>query len=122
MTDRPRRLIVGITGASGALYGVRLLQQVRLYEASFVNIPMNPLAGVNDVKAERLGIEEWKDLSDREREAHLKTLGLSDGLAKQFVRLSREEKGAKGRREAGDSGKTTLPDFASLIRNATQGL
>ena len=29
MTDRPRRLIVGITGASGALYGVRLLQRAR---------------------------------------------------------------------------------------------
>jgi len=29
MTDRPRRLIVGITGASGAVYGVRLLQRAR---------------------------------------------------------------------------------------------
>lgn len=28
-TSRPRRLIVGITGASGALYGVRLLQRAR---------------------------------------------------------------------------------------------
>lgn len=28
-TPRPRRLIVGITGASGALYGVRLLQRAR---------------------------------------------------------------------------------------------
>lgn len=29
MSDRPRRLIVGITGASGAVYGVRLLERAR---------------------------------------------------------------------------------------------
>lgn len=29
MSNRPRRLIVGITGASGALYGVRRLQRAR---------------------------------------------------------------------------------------------
>jgi 4-hydroxy-3-polyprenylbenzoate decarboxylase len=29
LTQRPRRLIVGITGASGAVYGVRLLERAR---------------------------------------------------------------------------------------------
>jgi 4-hydroxy-3-polyprenylbenzoate decarboxylase len=28
MTDRPRRIVVGITGATGAIYGVRLLQRL----------------------------------------------------------------------------------------------
>ena len=30
---RPSRLIVGITGASGAVYGVRLLERARALEA-----------------------------------------------------------------------------------------
>lgn len=96
--------------------GTRYISQIRLWEASFVNIAMNPLASVNDIKS--LGIEEWKDFSDREREAHLKALGLSDGLAKQFVRLSREEKSAKDRREAGDRGRFALPDLTSIFPNA----
>ncbi len=29
MSDRPRRLVVGVTGASGAVYGVRLLERAR---------------------------------------------------------------------------------------------
>jgi HK97 family phage prohead protease len=79
----------------------RVLTKIRLYEASFVNLPMNPQAGVETVKS--LSVTEWKDLSDREREARLKTLGLSDDMAKKFVRLDREDRGHKGQREAGVS-------------------
>jgi len=102
--------------------GARILTKLRLYEASFVNLPMNPEAGVETIKSQTLGIEEWKSLSDRDREGHLKSLGLSDGLAKQFVRLARDERGGKGQREAGDVGRVSLPDFASLIRQTAQRL
>lgn len=38
--------------------GVRLLKQIRLYEASFVSLPMNPEAGVDTIK----GIVPFQDL------------------------------------------------------------
>lgn len=96
---------------------VRYLEQVRLFEASFVNLPMNPLAGVETIKSARVGIAEWKEFTDREREAHLKAVGMSDDLAKRIVRLEREAQGTKGQREAG-GGQQKLPDIAGLIRAA----
>lgn len=96
---------------------VRYLERVRLYEASFVNLPMNPLAGVETIKSLRIGIGEWKDFTDREREAHLKAVGMSDDLSKRIVRLEREAQGNRDRREAG-GGQQVLPDFAGLIRAA----
>jgi len=103
--------------------GARILTKIRLYEASFVNMPMNPEAGVETIKSDRVGIAEWKDYTDREREASLKARGYSDELAKRIVRLEREAQGTKGRREAGDEGhKILVPDFAGLITTAAQRL
>jgi HK97 family phage prohead protease len=103
--------------------GTRYLHQIRLYETSFVNIPMNPKAGVETIKsAERIGIAEWKDFSVREREAHLKACGMSDDLAKRIVRLEREARADSGQREAGVGAiKGDLESvLASLNRMATR--
>ena len=101
--------------------GARVLTKLRLYEASFVNRPMNPLAGVETLKSDRLGIGDWKDYTDREREASLKARGLSDDLAKRFVRLEREAQGTKGRRDAGDGGLSdAMRELANLKTQLTQ--
>ncbi len=101
--------------------GTRVLTKLRLYEASFVNFPMNPLAGVETIKSDRMGIPEWKDMTDREREASLKARGLSDDLAKRFVRLEREASGQKSRREAGGAqaswnGSQTMTDELETLQ------
>ena len=55
MTERrPRRLIVGITGASGAVYGVRLLERAR--ELGFRRIWWSPRLGCLNVHHE-LGLD-----------------------------------------------------------------
>lgn len=95
--------------------GVRYIEKADLFEISLVNMPMNPQAAVETVKAERFGVDDWKALTDREREAHFKTLGFSDELAKRFVRLDREGRDIKGQREAG-AGLRGIPDFAATIR------
>lgn len=97
--------------------GVRYLEQIRLFEASFVNMPMNPLAGVETIKSTgRIGELEWKQMTEREREACLVSLGLSEGLSKRFLRIEREAQARVGQREAGVG--RDLPDFAGLIRAA----
>lgn len=97
---------------------VRELLDADLIEVSFVNRAANPLAMAGNIKSDdRIGIPDWKDMTDREREASFKARGFSDDLAKRFVRLEREASGGKGRREAGD-GQVTLPDFVGLIRAA----
>ena len=98
--------------------GVRYIEKADLFEISLVNMPMNPQAAVETVKAESLGMDDWKAMTDREREAHFKALGFSDELAKRFVRLDREGRDTKGRREAGE-GLRGIPDFAATIRRFT---
>lgn len=98
--------------------GGRNLIKLNLHEVSFVNFPMHRDAGVNFIKSETLSVDEFKNLSDREREVRLKTLGLSDTLAKQFVRLARDERDGSDHREGDLTG--SMPDFASLISNAAK--
>ena len=95
--------------------GLRYIEKAELYEISLVNMPMNPRAAVDTVKSQRLGVDDWKAMSDREREAHFKAQGFSDELAKRFVRLDREGRDQKSRREAGE-GFGGLPDIAATIR------
>lgn len=95
----------------------RYLEDLWLPEVSFVESPMNPKADLIGIKSAQLVENEWKSLGVREREARLIALGMSEGLAKRFIRLEREAPGElKNQREAGDEGR--LPDFASLIRAA----
>ena len=51
MNSTPRRLVVAITGASGALYGVRLLEQLRRLHAVETHLVLSP-AGVLNVHQE----------------------------------------------------------------------
>ncbi|MDX2308072.1 MAG: HK97 family phage prohead protease [Hyphomicrobium sp.] len=101
--------------------GLRHIEKADLFEISLVNMPMNPEATVSTVKSERLGIKDWNEFSDREREAHLKAVGISDELAKRIVRLDRDGRGEKSRREAGE-GKAGVFDLAGMIRNTAEGL
>lgn len=97
---------------------VRVLHDVDCFEISFVKMPLHPQAGPTSIKSDdRIGIVEWKDFTDREREASLKARGMSDDLAKRIVRLEREAQVKSDRREAG-GWQQVLPDFAGLIRAA----
>lgn len=100
---------------------IRYLEQVRLFEASFVNLPMNPLAGVETIKgAGILGIDEFKEMlrngDPRGLDARLKAETPSADLRGYLIRLAREEldrkgareeRSAKGQREAGVSADLT---------------
>jgi HK97 family phage prohead protease len=99
----------------------RVIHDLDCFEVSFVGLGMNPQAGVTALKG--LSEPEWKELSEREREAHLKELGLTDGLAKRFIRLEREASSElkSSQREAGAE-EYELPDFAGLILNAAKGI
>jgi uncharacterized protein len=101
--------------------GARILTKLRLYEASFVNMPMNPLAGVETLKSATMSVDEFKTLSDRAREAHLRSLGFSDSWSKYMTAKTRDAVlQSKAQREAGDgSGRVILPDFAANIRQLT---
>jgi 4-hydroxy-3-polyprenylbenzoate decarboxylase len=56
---RPRRLIIGITGASGAVYGVRLLQRARALsvETHLVATPAGILNVHHELGLDRNGLE-----------------------------------------------------------------
>jgi uncharacterized protein len=104
-------------GTEGGL-PTRFLEEIIPFEVSFVDRAMNPKADLTHIKSladDKLSIEEFKSLSDREREVRLKMLGLSDTLAKQFVRLARDERGSTSERDV-----QTMPDFAGLISNAAK--
>lgn len=45
MTDLPRRLVIGMSGSSGAIYGIRLLEVLRGVEGVETHLVMSPAAG-----------------------------------------------------------------------------
>ena len=65
MSDSPRRLVVAITGASGAIYGVRLLEHLRASRAVETHLLLSP-AGVLNVFQElgrkRADVERLADV------------------------------------------------------------
>ena len=65
MSDSPRRLVVAITGASGAIYGVRLLEHLRASRAVETHLLLSP-AGVLNVSQElgrkRADVERLADV------------------------------------------------------------
>lgn len=65
MTTAPQRLIVAITGASGAVYGVRLLQALRAmpgYETHLVLSASGALTAAQELDATRSDIEALADV------------------------------------------------------------
>jgi len=69
----------------------RLLQEVNMFEISMVKLPMHQGAGPTSIKGDALpSIDEFKSFSDREREAHFRSLGFSDSWSKYMVKCTRE--------------------------------
>lgn len=65
MRNRPRRLVVGITGATGALYAVRLLQALRDVPDVETHLVVSP-SGVLNIRHELdIGRQEVHALADR---------------------------------------------------------
>lgn len=103
---------------------IRLLKELNCIEASFVRRPMNKLAVLTSLKSEDDGLTalEWKDMTNREREAALVARGISERLAKRFIATERDAFDAS-QRDAGDVvGRVDVPDFAALIRQTAQRL
>lgn len=102
----------------------RFLKEVMCREASFVKSPMNKRAVIDALKsAEQLSVDEFKTLSDREREAHLRSLGHSDSWAKYLTARTRDASmQSKAQREAGEGRGRVLPDFAANIRQLAERL
>ena len=87
--------------------GVRLIRELKLYEVSLVNFPMNEKAVVTQVK----------NLFDvRELEAKLREVGYSNSQAKRMATAS-----IKSLREVGDEEKA-LADLHSALENFNQTL
>ncbi len=96
--------------------GVRLIKKAALFEISIVNVPMNPLAAVDGFKSNSpLGLKAWDALSTRDREGHLKSLGLSNELARRLIAADREGRGAKGLRDAADGREA--PAYGSILNS-----
>ncbi len=59
----PRRLVVGITGASGAVYGVRLLERARAYglETHLIVTPSGVINAHHELGLDRAALDELAD-------------------------------------------------------------
>ena len=65
MSDATRRLIVGVTGASGALYGVRLLERARSLgvQTHLVATPAGVLNAHHELGLDRSGLESLASMA-----------------------------------------------------------
>jgi uncharacterized protein len=99
----------------------RFLTELVAHETSFVANPMNQLATVDKIKSNHLSVDDFKSLSDREREAHLRSLGLSDGWSKYLTARTRDgDVQGKAQREAGLSAELMggVSDLLSALQKS----
>lgn len=88
---------------------VRTLKKVDLYEGSIVTFPMNPMAGVSDVKTTMAALETLADV-----ERHLRDAG---GFSKaEAVALVARIKSLSGRSES-DQAADLLPELQALQKS-----
>lgn len=60
----PRRIVIAVTGASGAVYGYRLLQKLREQENLQIHLVMSRAAEKTSKLELNLLVKDWKLLSD----------------------------------------------------------
>ena len=82
MSTHPRRLIVGITGASGAIYGVRLLRLLQATEIE-THLVMSRSAKITLTQEMDIGIAEQAELMNETAGPPTQgsTLGVTTSLA-----------------------------------------
>jgi 4-hydroxy-3-polyprenylbenzoate decarboxylase len=71
MTDKPRRIVVAITGATGAIYGVRLLQQLRAIPGVETHLVVSDAAALTlqtEVGMQRRDVEALAHVVHKNRE------------------------------------------------------
>lgn len=59
-----RKIIVGMSGASGAIYGIRLLEALKSMDDVETHLVMSPSAGRTIVEETNLKVEDVRDLAD----------------------------------------------------------
>jgi len=71
MPDRPRRIVVGITGATGAVYGVRLLARLKAVPGVETHLVVSDAASLTlhqEVGMQRRDVEALADVVHKNRE------------------------------------------------------
>jgi len=71
MPDRPRRIVVGITGATGAVYGVRLLARLQAVPGVETHLVVSDAASLTlhqEVGMQRRDVEALADVVHKNRE------------------------------------------------------
>jgi len=94
----------------------RFLEELKLKEASFVKDPMNRLAVVDQLKTDGLlTVDEFKSLSDGDREDHLRSLGLSQTWAKYLVKCTREAGTSRSSQREAGAVSADMPAFGDFL-------
>jgi len=101
---------------AGNLPDLKKGEELKLKEASFVKDPMNRLAVVDQLKTDGLlTVDEFKSLSDGDREDHLRSLGLSQTWAKYLVKCTREAGTSRSSQREAGAVSADMPAFGDFL-------